>query len=142
MGIGAIPLGGSPPEAGVAAAAGRFPKGAGLGGGGAAIDGAAASGLGAGRGAETAAWVAGDIGAGGIGADDAARRSCPACARGGANSSRTVVDGVIVISPPHTAQRARSAAAGSLLGSTRKTERHSGQETFTSPPAVKRGAGG
>jgi len=36
----------------------------------------------------------------------------------------------IVITPPHTEQRARTLSAGSLSGSTRKTERHSGQTTF------------
>jgi hypothetical protein len=52
----------------------------------------------------------------------------------GANSSRTDAAGVTVIRPPHTAQRARTSADGNLLGSTRKTDRHSGQVTFTSPP--------
>jgi len=40
----------------------------------------------------------------------------------------------IVITPPQTEQRARIDVEGILLGSTRKIERHSGQETFTIPP--------
>lgn len=39
----------------------------------------------------------------------------------------------IVITPPHTLHRARTPAVGIFVGSTRKTDRHSGQETFTSP---------
>lgn len=35
----------------------------------------------------------------------------------------------IVITPPHTEHRARTPVAGTLAGSTRKTERQSGQET-------------
>lgn len=38
----------------------------------------------------------------------------------------------IVMTPPQTLQRARTPAAGIFAGSTRKTERHSGQETFIS----------
>ena len=37
----------------------------------------------------------------------------------------------MVITPPHTEQRARTMLEGILAGSTRKIERHSGQETFT-----------
>lgn len=40
----------------------------------------------------------------------------------------------IPMMPPHTEQRALTLMPGSLLGSTRKTDRHSGQETFTCPP--------
>jgi hypothetical protein len=36
----------------------------------------------------------------------------------------------IVITPPQTEQRARTLSAGSLSGSTRNTERHSGHTTF------------
>lgn len=36
-----------------------------------------------------------------------------------------------VITPPQTAQRARTMGPDTLAGSTRNTERHSGQETFT-----------
>jgi hypothetical protein len=38
---------------------------------------------------------------------------------------------LIAITPPHTLQRARTPVAGTLAGSTRNTERHSGQLTFT-----------
>jgi hypothetical protein len=36
----------------------------------------------------------------------------------------------IGITPPHTEQRARTPETGTLAGSTRKTDPHSGQETF------------
>lgn len=36
----------------------------------------------------------------------------------------------IGITPPHTEQRARTPDTGTLAGSTRKTDPHSGQETF------------
>jgi hypothetical protein len=64
------------------------------------------------------------------------------CAPRGANSSRTDDGGVTVIKPPHTAHRARTSAAGSFPGSTRKTDRHSGQVTFTSPPVPRPAAAG
>ncbi len=38
------------------------------------------------------------------------------------------------ITPPHTEQRARTPAAGTFAGSTRKTDRHSGQLTFIAFP--------
>lgn len=50
------------------------------------------------------------------------------------NSSSMDAPAVTVMTPPHTEQRARTVVAGTLAGSTRKTERHSGQETFTCPP--------
>jgi len=50
------------------------------------------------------------------------------------NSSSIEEPAEIVITPPQTEQRARTAADGTFAGSTRKTERHSGQETFTCPP--------
>jgi len=40
----------------------------------------------------------------------------------------------IEITPPHTEQRARTPVAGTLPGSTRNTERHSGQETVMRSP--------
>jgi hypothetical protein len=40
-----------------------------------------------------------------------------------------------VITPPQTEHRARTIVDGTFAGSTRKTERHSGQETFTCPPS-------
>jgi hypothetical protein len=49
------------------------------------------------------------------------------------NSSR-VPSRVTVMTPPHTAQRARTMVPGILPGSIRKIDRHSGQETFTDPP--------
>ena len=52
------------------------------------------------------------------GSGDAAR-SAPSCAFR-----------VMEMTPPQTEHRARTLAAGSLSGSTRKTERHSGQTTF------------
>lgn len=51
------------------------------------------------------------------------------------NSSSIEVSDVTVMTPPQTEQRARTFVAGSLAGSTRNTLRHSGQETFTSPPS-------
>ena len=58
----------------------------------------------------------------------------PAAGVGAAPSRDTV------ITPPHTAQRARTLAPGIRPGSTRKTERHSGHETFISgaPPPLPR----
>ena len=69
--------------------------------------------------------------AGALGATTASRR---ADARGLPKSSWMDAPAAIVITPPHTEQRARIDDDGTLLGSTRKTERHSGQETFTIPP--------
>ena len=52
--------------------------------------------------------------------------------------------GETVITPPHTEHRARTPASGILAGSTRKTELHSGQVTFTTdlrperPAAIRR----
>ena len=52
--------------------------------------------------------------------------------RSSTRNRRTALDGgEIVITPPQTEQRARTALDGIFAGSTRKTERHSGQETFT-----------
>jgi hypothetical protein len=39
-------------------------------------------------------------------------------------------DWVTLITPPQTEHRARMPLAGTLLGSTRNTDRHSGQLTF------------
>src|SRR5437762_2936647 len=50
------------------------------------------------------------------------------------NSSSIDEPAEIEITPPHTEQRARTMVEGTLAGSTRNTERHSGQETFTCPP--------
>ena len=51
------------------------------------------------------------------------------------NSSSIDEPAEIVMTPPHTEQRARTVVEGTFAGSTRKIERHSGQETFTSPPS-------
>ena len=51
-----------------------------------------------------------------------------------AKSSSIEAPSEIVMTPPQTEQRARIAVEGTLLGSTRKTDRHSGQDTFTCPP--------
>ena len=51
------------------------------------------------------------------------------------NSSSMDAPLLIVITPPQTEHRARTAVGGTFAGSTRKTERHSGQETFTCPPS-------
>src|SRR5436305_1049634 len=50
--------------------------------------------------------------------------------RDGANSSSIELPAPTVMTPPHTEQRARMPAEGIFVGSTRKTERHSGHETF------------
>lgn len=49
-------------------------------------------------------------------------------------SSMLAVVPPIVITPPQIEQRARAPLSGTFAGSMRKTERHSGQATFTSPP--------
>jgi len=54
----------------------------------------------------------------------------------GANSSSIELPAPIVITPPQTEQRARRPSSGIFAGSTRKTDRHSGHETFTSPPSL------
>ena len=57
---------------------------------------------------------------------------CVACA---AKSSRPAPVPAMVITPPQTEHRARATATGTFAGSTRNTERHSGQVTFMpSPP--------
>jgi hypothetical protein len=56
--------------------------------------------------------------------------------RAGANSSSIELPAPIVITPPQTEQRARRPNSGIFVGSTRKSDRHSGQETFTSPPSL------
>jgi hypothetical protein len=45
----------------------------------------------------------------------------------------------MAITPPHTEQRARTPVAGTFAGSTRKTDRQSGQETVIAP-ALRSGA--
>jgi len=57
--------------------------------------------------------------------------------KAGFKENSSSVDGPVatLMTPPHTEQRARTDVGGNLAGSTRKTERHSGQETFTYPPS-------
>ncbi len=57
----------------------------------------------------------------------------------GANSSWIELPPPVpmVITPPQTAHRARTPDDGIFAGSTRKTDRHSGQETFTNPPPMQ-----
>jgi hypothetical protein len=47
-----------------------------------------------------------------------------------AKSAASCAPREMVMTPPHTEQRARTLAAGTLSGSTRKTERHSGHTAF------------
>jgi len=54
---------------------------------------------------------------------------------GNPNSSSIEPAPPTVTTPPQTEQRARTPTRGTLSGSTRKTERHSGQDTFTRPPS-------
>jgi hypothetical protein len=56
----------------------------------------------------------------------------------GPNSSWIDESTPTVMTPPQTEQRARTPSGGTLDGSTRKTDLHSGQETFTSPPVPLR----
>ena len=67
----------------------------------------------------------------GAGADVIDAGAAAAWCFGGPNSSSTEVPAPTVITPPHTEQRARTPEAGIFPGSTRKTDRHSGHETFT-----------
>jgi len=66
--------------------------------------------------------------------------SCALASTDGAapNSSSIDSPAPTVMMPPQTEQRARTPAAGTFDGSTRKMDRHSGQETFTSPPLRSR----
>src|SRR5687767_5886856 len=69
----------------------------------------------------------------------AGRAAGVAAARPSAKSFSMAPPFPIVITPPQTLHRARTPAVGIFAGSTRKTDRHSGQETFTSllrSPAV------
>ena len=118
------------------AATGGEEAAGGTGGGGPGGDGGAGT---AGAGAGATADGSGGAGRGAGGAsstcEDAGRAGkAPARSsrgRAGAKSSPAPARGAMVITPPHTEQRARTDAGGILAGSTRKTERHSGQETFT-----------
>ena len=104
---------------------------------------AAAADRGAVAGVDCMAWN-GTVGASYARRRTAARRSAAlagraALARGAVtrpdpNSSSIDEPTPTVITPPHTEHRARTPPLGTLAGSTRKTDRHSGQGTFTSPP--------
>lgn len=99
--------------AGVGAGAAETTSGAG-GATGVGATGAAATGAGGATGATGAAG----------GADVSMRAGVEA------NSVRASTPPVMEMTPPHTTHRARTFADGSFAGSTRKTERHSGQVTF------------
>ncbi len=60
-----------------------------------------------------------------------------------ANSARESAAPAMVITPPQIEQRARTLVPGTFAGSTRNTERHSGQVTFMPcpPPARRRTEG-
>jgi len=55
----------------------------------------------------------------------------------GANSSSIGDPAPTMMTPPHTEQRARTPSDGTFVGSTRKTELHSGHETFTCPSRLR-----
>ncbi|MEO5817747.1 MAG: hypothetical protein ABIT20_20935, partial [Gemmatimonadaceae bacterium] len=74
--------------------------------------------------------VAADIGAAGVAARAGSVALAAVADAADANSERASAPAAIVITPPHTEQRARTLAAASFAGSTRNTERHSGQVTF------------
>jgi hypothetical protein len=59
----------------------------------------------------------------------AADATCAADAPGA-----TAAGAAMAMTPPQTEQRARTPTVGTLDGSTRNTDRHSGHETFTTPP--------
>ncbi len=52
----------------------------------------------------------------------------------GATGATAAIGAAMAMMPPHTEQRARTPTVGTLDGSTRNTDRHSGHETFTTPP--------
>ncbi|MCX5762060.1 MAG: hypothetical protein NTW72_11270 [Gemmatimonadetes bacterium] len=53
---------------------------------------------------------------------------------GGAVTPLWTAGAAIEMTPPHTEQRARTPTVGTFEGSTRKTDRQSGHETFTAAP--------
>ena len=91
------------------------------------------------------------IGAGGIatgaeirGSGGAATAAPPpdanmGAAIGCAKSSFATAPPLTAITPPQTEQRVRTPACGTRAGSTRKTERHSGQVTFMRPHVTRTG---
>lgn len=110
-----VPAGGG--AGGVAATAGRGGSGAGLGG--TAIGpGAAGCGI-------TGVGTVPRLSAGTRGTDEGVNSS---------EASPRVPSFAIVMTPPHTAHRARTIAPAILAGSMRNTERHSGHATFTGAP--------
>ena len=122
-GIGAAAgvRGGATGTVAAGATAGRCTTGVGAAGGGAGRTGGA-------RGAGEGTMALGITGVGCVLSDSGRPALSPL------NSSRCLApspSGWTVMTPPQTAQRARIDAAGTLAGSTRNTDRHSGQETFT-----------
>ncbi len=96
------------------------------------------AGVWAGNGGGIGAAGGGAVGRGGGCGRGAACTACvdfEPCTVEGANSSSIELPAPTVITPPQTEQRARTPAEGTFAGSTRKTERHSGQETFNFPPS-------
>jgi hypothetical protein len=93
----------------------------------------------------------GDCGGGAIAAaggaiEGAGEAEAPAIAgvwRDAEKSACALAPAAIVMTPPHTEQRARTLAPAIFSGSTRNTDRHSGQVTFIAfprrgPPAGRR----
>ena len=127
------------------ALAGRGAAGAGRGGvrglrggGGTTAAGAANSRTGTGEGAAAPTGSRTGALAGATGAAGVRGIADTTAIAGGPNSSSIELPAPRMITPPHTEQRARRPVAGIFVGSTRNTERHSGQETFTSPPSQSR----
>jgi hypothetical protein len=131
---------GARPPAGTFGAEGR-----GAGDGAASPDGRAAVGVGSagvtardpGRGVLRANGATPGVGAAGVGARggggcgrEAGRVAVGPAMRPSPKSFSIAPPCPIVITPPHTLHRARTPAVGIFAGSTRKTDRHSGQDTF------------
>ena len=97
------------------------------------IEGAAAGAGATGRGAGTAGLGAGAVGAGaaGRGAAAAGTGAGRCGAAWGATWGAPFADSAtMLMTPPHTEQRARMPAEGTFAGSTRNMDRHSGHVTF------------
>jgi len=91
-----------------------------------------------GRGATAGAANVGACGSAAAGgATPAVPRALIAALGLAANSSSIELPAPTAMTPPQTEQRARTPAAGIFDGSTRKTDRHSGHETFTYRPPLQ-----